>query len=962
MKTKAVWLFVILVACGESAVLQTDTGVETADVATWDLPDLGYEVDVTPDIGSEEVAADTWEEVPETVAEDTTEVSVQKPFLSARKVTSPTDLIGGEGAYGQVGHAWILENSKARFLIQDKGTSVHLFLQGGNLIDADIKRPTGEQGNDQWREMQTIVGFRISSVDSIEVVADGSNGKEAIIRVTGTDQDTGGVIPLLDELSQPLGITIINEYILEPDVPWLKLRTAVINPKSVEMEALGVGDFLAFGGTQKIFMPGSGFSAKGPDVTAILSTGHGASYGYTVSYGTINVPVVDASGTVGILGTINVPPNGGKAFFERFFIVGNGDIASVMRAVHQIRKEQVITVSGRVVDESGKPVAGAKVTAVVKNHAENQAYVSTDGIWEMTLHEGSYGFVTTAPGRLTVKKDIVVKDGIAAIEVVMGDAGRFGLSLTEVDSADPNEAKPIGAIPGKATLICKDDSTATDPIINENDSSCVSGNTPGWCELEAVPVQGGKDEPCVVVFSAHGTAAEVAVKPGHYKVIVSRGPEYELDVFEDIEVRTDEVTWVNARLYRSVDTKGWMAADFHQHTLGSIDAGLTSYQKVIENLVEGVEIAADTDHDMIRAYWPIIQSIKVNKLLKGLNGDEVSVTTVAHFNLIGVLDDLFDSEGRPGGALLQYLGTKLYAGKSVPELVEAMRSIPGVGLIQVNHPRSSGSGYFSYIRFDPTTGKSYNPNEPMFFDFDMIEVKGNIGIVTDYLVENDAAIASLALWGSEDIPVMKDWFAFLNSGHPVCATGNSDSSDRNEGAGYPRTMLRLGEGTPDEFENQAIYNAVKAQLAVVSQGPFIQVFYEGAEHLGHMDIVAPGVDGRATVRVKVQAPTWIDVTSLEVYANGRPVMLQEVGGRLLQKTGPMVTSYLTTPIPVPETVSGPVVRADVLIDLFPTADTWYVFVVRGKSTLWPINKGSVYAYTNPIYFDVDGGGYKGPLM
>jgi hypothetical protein len=966
----------LVAGCGSTDTLPVDSGSETGDVAPWDVPDVAEadapaDTDAVPDAVLDEGA----ELAPD--ATDATEIEADvppKPFLSARKVTKAADLIGGEGAYGQLDHAWLLENSRARFLIQDKGTAVHLFLQGGNLIDADVKRAGDEPGNDQWREMEPIVGFRICSADSIEVVEDGSDGKEAVIRVTGTDQDTAGVIPLLDQLSQPLGITIINEYVLEPDVPWLRLRTWAVNPTTVEMEGVGVGDFLAFGGTQKIFMPESGFDAKGPDVAAILSTGRGASYGYTVASGTINVPTVDASGTAGILGTISIPPNGGKTSFERYFIVGTGDLASVMDAVHELRKDAVVTVSGTVADKGAVAIPGAKVTATVPDktgggrHAVSQAAVGADGAWTMTLPAGSHRFIATAPGRVTVSMDVEVKDGVGGVDLVMDAAGRFGLSVTEVDSANPDQAMPLGAVPGKATLICKDDGTSTDPTVNESDSSCARETDPGWtdterwCELEALPIPGAKDQPCVVVFSAHGKAAEVAVKPGRYKVVVSLGPEYETFVVDDVEVKTDAVTWVDAELFHSVDTKGYLAADFHQHTLGSIDAGVSPYQKVIENLVERVELATDTDHDMMRSYWPTIQVLKAGTRVKALNGDEVSVTTVAHFNPIGVTDDLYTSEGAPGASLFQHIGTKLYAKKTVPELVTAMRAIPGVGLVQANHPRSGGSGYFTFIRFDPTTGTKHNANEPMVWDFDMLELKGDVGLVTDYLADNDPTIASLAAWGSEDIPPMRDWFAFLNLGHPACATGNSDSSNRNEGAGYPRTMLRVGDGTPDEFENQAIFNTVKNQSAVVSQGAFLQVFHAGAEHMGIHDLVGPDDDGKAVIRVKVQAPTWIDVSSLEVYANGRPVMLQEVGGHLFEKSGTLETKLLTTAIPVPETVAGPVVRADVEIEFYPTVDTWYVFLVRGKNSLYPVAGGGVVAYTNPIYFDMDGGGFKGSMQ
>src|SRR3954451_5870800 len=68
----------------------------------------------------------------------------------AGKVTRPSELIGGPVAYGRAGDVWKLYNAKARFLIQDVGTSVGLDLYGGNLLDADLVREG--PGNDLFRE------------------------------------------------------------------------------------------------------------------------------------------------------------------------------------------------------------------------------------------------------------------------------------------------------------------------------------------------------------------------------------------------------------------------------------------------------------------------------------------------------------------------------------------------------------------------------------------------------------------------------------------------------------------------------------------------------------------------------------------------------------------------------------------------------------------------------------------
>jgi hypothetical protein len=115
------------------------------------------------------------------------------------------------------------------------------------------------------------------------------------------------------------------------------------------------------------------------------------------------------------------------------------------------------------------------------------------------------------------------------------------------------------------------------------------------------------------------------------------------------------------------------------------------------------------------------------------------------------------------------------------------------------------------------------------------------------------------------------------------------------------------------------------------------------------------------VHLKAQAPTWMDLSSLQVYGNGRPIPLAAANGALTEEPGPVtgtLVNDISTAIPIAgAATTDPIVRADVTITLTPTVDTWYVFVVRGTSSLNPVGNGSPFSYTNPLYVDVDGGGF-----
>lgn len=851
--------------------------------------------------------------------EVTEDISGPKEYVSARRTALPQDLVGGDNAYGILGKSFILENDLVRFLIQDAGTAVHLGVYGGTLIDADVRR---QPGNDQFRELFPVVGFRVTKVTKVEVVKDGSDGLEAIVRVSGKDATTG-ISKYIDALGKPLDVTIETDFILKPNVPFLTIRTRVYNEADQPLENLAVGDFVAFGGATKFFTEEGGFSGKAIQVAALVGAGRGASYGYTVASGEIFCPYQENNATLALLGTDFRVPAKGSASFDRYFIVGNGDVASVLRTVHEIRGEEVVTARGKVLSEAAEPIPGALVTAFLagqgvpgKGRAVNQAATDKNGVFEMTLRPGAYDFVASAPGRRRVTRQSVDPSKVF-VEVQMGAQGRLGLDITEKDT----QGKDLGHVPAKVSLYCLGDSE------------------PPWDELN----EGERYGLCAVLYQIHGEEI-YPVKPGRYKALISRGIEYELETIEELEVKPGQITWVEKAIVRTVDTKGWLSADLHQHTFGSIDSELSHTEKVIENLAEGVEIAATTDHDNFTSYEMAIKNLGVEDLITSINGNEVSASGRGHFNI-------FAPTGK-SEELDPYRGAQLYAFRTIPELFEVLRSIPGVRLIQVNHPRDGLDAYFSFARFDPVEGFAYGTEEIMTMDFDIVEVKDSLGSPEQFLPEADAQISEQAKWGSQDIPVLRDFFGLLGMGKTVCAVGVSDAHDRNDGVGYSRTYLYLGTDDPSKVSTDQIVEALKAQKAIVSNGPFIRLRVGEKSPLGHTEPVEIVQGEPLVINVQVLAASWINVTRLEVYANGRPLRLMEVAGTLFEIENPKSGDPLFVPIPLPNTTPTEIERLNTTVNLFPKQDTWYVFVVKGEGGLEPVGDGKPFAYTNPLYVKV----------
>lgn len=909
------------------------------DAAKADVKDVLEEVapDTAMETGADDmpdVSADTGDNP----SADTSDTGEPLPYLSARKTAVPLDMVYGDNAYGIRGKSWVLENSRVRFVFQDAGISVHLNVYGGNLLDADRRREPGEDGNDQFREFFPLVGFRVNGAASVEVVNDGSDGKKAVLRVTGNDKKMG-VLDVIDNLASDLGAIIRTDYILEPDVPWLKVRTEIENTKNTPIDPpILVGDFVSFGGAVRVFRPEGGFTGEPIDLSALVTTGRGASYGYTVGTGMITVPYQELNSAITVIGGGIAVPAKAKASYDRYLVVGKGDVASVLDSVQSLRSIQTDTLSGTVTDEAGGGLAGAWITVFKTGEADpagdgkalTQAATDSGGGYSLDLPPGSYDVVASAEGRLRVMKENVDITQFNA-NFQMDAAGEVGLDIQERDE----QGDSLGHIPAKVSF------------------ECLDGGEAPWAELNESESHGQ----CDVLFTANG-GGQYPVKPGHYKVVVSRGIEYESVTIDDLEVKAGETIWIEQKLLRSLDTTGYLSGDFHQHTLGSIDAEVTHVEKVIENLAEGVEVAAITDHDNITSYEPAISSLGAWDRITSVTGDEVTHESKGHFNM-------FQPDGE-GDALYPYLGAKLYSGKSIPALLTDLLAISGVEWIQMNHPRSY-SAYLSWIRYDPVAGTSLSTEEAMGWDFHSIEVQGSLGTPDMFTAESDAAIQSQAKYGSSDIPVLRDWFSMLNMGNHLCAMGNSDSHNRNDGVGYSRNFLRVGTDKPSEVTFADLLAAVFAQRNVVSNGPFLRLMVKEpdsptfVERMGHAEMVKP-VGGDVTVDLTVTAASWVDVSRMEVYANGRPLHLIEVAGVLLENEIPEDTDPLWVPIPLPNTTPTDVERLRTMVHLYPKVDTWYVFLVRGGQNLTPVGMGTPYAYTNPLYVDADGDGVFTPPM
>lgn len=178
--------------------------------------------------------------------------------LRAHRAQSRHDLVGGPVAYADVGD-FVLENDQIRVAILQGGAkgSWGPGVFGGSLVDADIVRhdaryPPGH-GRDKLAEIFPFANLLVPAPLStqVSVLADGSDGKTATIRVEGKGVFLFEALSVLRRPELPLGVafpdinTVLDfrtDYSLQPGDRFVTMKTWIIlrpEPKLVNQGYFG---------------------------------------------------------------------------------------------------------------------------------------------------------------------------------------------------------------------------------------------------------------------------------------------------------------------------------------------------------------------------------------------------------------------------------------------------------------------------------------------------------------------------------------------------------------------------------------------------------------------------------------------------------------------------------------------------------------------------------------------------
>lgn len=170
--------------------------------------------------------------------------------VRARTLTCEAELPTGRFVAARTGDI-VLENSVSRFVIRtgNEGEAT-LGLVGGGLIDAVLTEDGKQVGADPLHEVAITSAFWLIAPESVEVIADGSDGT-AKVQVRGKWKS----LPTIHEIlpSPKPTSALVHEWILRPDTPILELVTT--DPEGGDVS---VTDLQFWSGEVRPWIPGQG--------------------------------------------------------------------------------------------------------------------------------------------------------------------------------------------------------------------------------------------------------------------------------------------------------------------------------------------------------------------------------------------------------------------------------------------------------------------------------------------------------------------------------------------------------------------------------------------------------------------------------------------------------------------------------------------------------------------------------
>jgi len=460
--------------------------------------------------------------------------------------------------------------------------------------------------------------------------------------------------------------------------------------------------------------------------------------------------------------------------------------------------------------------------------------------------------------------------------------------------------------------------------------------------------------------------------------------------------------------YSGYPTKiGWPAPGIVKDSL-AVWRQVTREERVAVMLAEGMDFFTPSDHEFRADFTPTIKAMGVEDLIGVATSSETTSFDYGHFNSWPVWVDpdsisggAFDWAGAaPPGMDFPALGNF-----NLPpsQIIAGLLDDPMDNIVQINHiashfgagglaidtgktpPQSSAN--LSFKRLDPTIGNAFDDG------FNALEVwigtNGRDGIIGEFLGQNAG-----------------DWFNMINQDIVRIGVANSDTHDRRHTQVSARTLVASDTENPSALGAAAETLAanIVAGKAIGTNAPFLLLQADGlfggapqqaGLRLAQSNSMSADAGSAVELTATVSTPAWAAVDTVEFYINNQPELTSAPGRAARYGICPDATisagdeGWVAVDVVVDAAVQGGS-RTDITATLTLdeiTEDTWVVAIARGtdgvseplfpvlpeslasstNKTLADLTDGNLaesgtpaFAFTNPLFIDVDGDGWTAP--
>lgn len=589
---------------------------------------------------------------------------------------------------------------------------------------------------------------------------------------------------------------------------------------------------------------------------------------------------------------------GEKLTVARFLAVGTSPAQAAGLVAEKRTPDKVGKIEIQLSDPDGKPVTEGRVGIQLADEKMVYAYPDDTGLVNLYWPAGEHKLSIEDIGRDTVADSITVKAGETAKKVVtMSALSKVTFRITDSEGGD---------IPCKIQFHARK----------------------GTASVNLGPTD--RAHGCVDQWHSETGSFSVPLPAGDYRIVVTRGPEFDA-LTEDISLSPGAEVKVEGELIRSVQTPGWVSADFHNHSTPSGDNTCGTDDRLINLAAENIEFAPTTEHNRLYDWKPHIEKLGLYRFLNTVPGMELTGRG-AHFNSFPFKPD---PKLQDGGAPVWQKDPRLNA--------IVLRNYQGEERdrwVHLNHPDMSedfidwngdgrpdgGYAYFGNL-IDALESQNYRSSEILAgAPFSIGKARTGLGKQVNY--------------NREFI-----WLQLLNQGLTVWGIGVNDAHHvYGNGVGSWRTYIPCSTDEPAEIDWREMSRNAKAGRMVLSSGPYLEV-ETGA------GIIAGGHDrssGELELKVKVQCANWLDIDRVQVLVNGE-----------------QVPEYNYTRKDNADMFGDGVVKFDHTLKLDLSEDAHIIVVAYNESGTLQQGFGTSSqasinpcAYNNPIYVDVDGGGFQ----